>query len=80
MKISIFGLGYVGCVTAACLAQDGHSVIGVDINPQKVELISSGYSPIIEPKLDDLVAFAVSSGSLQASLIAKWQLTIVILA
>ena len=55
-KISIFGLGYVGTVTAACLAHKGHQVLGVDINPDKVEKLESGHSPIIEAGLEDLVA------------------------
>lgn len=68
MKISVFGLGYVGCVTAACLAQGEHEVIGVDINPHKVELIRSGHSPILEPGLDELVANVVQSEKLQVTL------------
>jgi GDP-mannose 6-dehydrogenase len=68
MKISVFGLGYVGCVTAACLARDGHTVIGVDVNPQKVELVGSGRSPVEEPGLDELVREVVKSGHLHASL------------
>ena len=66
MKIAVFGLGYVGCVSAACLANDGHMVIGVDVNPQKVASINAGQSPIIEPGLDALVASAVANGSLCA--------------
>ena len=62
MKISIFGLGYVGTVTAACLARDGHKVIGVDVNPQKVALISAGKSPIVEPQLGELLSVGVESG------------------
>lgn len=68
MKVSIFGLGYVGCVSAACLAQDGHDVIGVDVNPHKVELINAGQSPIVEPGLDELLSSLVQSGKLRASL------------
>ena len=55
-NVSIFGLGYVGSVTAACLARLGHRVLGVDINPEKVEILESGHSPIVEPGLQDLVA------------------------
>jgi GDP-mannose 6-dehydrogenase len=68
MRISIFGLGYVGCVTAACLSHDGNTVIGVDVNPLKVELIRSGQSPVVEPGLDELVAEGVRSGNLKVSL------------
>lgn len=67
MRISIFGLGYVGCVTAACLARDGHTVIGVDVNPQKVDLVGSGRSPVEEPGLDDLVREVVGLGHLRVS-------------
>jgi GDP-mannose 6-dehydrogenase len=55
-SVSIFGLGYVGSVTAACLARLGHRVLGVDINPEKVRILESGHSPIVEPGLQDLVA------------------------
>ncbi len=67
MKISIFGLGYVGCVTAACLAANGDTIIGVDVNPRKVHMIESGKSPISEPGLDDLLGKAVGSGHLCAT-------------
>lgn len=67
MRISLFGLGYVGCVTAACLARDGHTVVGVDVNSQKVELVGSGHSPVEEPGLDALIGQVVKSGHLQAS-------------
>ena len=64
MNVSIFGLGYVGCVTAACLARDGHHVIGVDVNAEKVAMINAGSSPIIEPGLADLVSRVVRQGRL----------------
>ncbi len=71
MRVSIFGLGYVGCVSAACLARDGHEVIGVDINPVKVASIAAGKSPIIEPGLDELMRTMVRSGQLRASIDAQ---------
>jgi GDP-mannose 6-dehydrogenase len=67
MKISIFGLGYVGAVTAGCLASKGHSIIGVDIHPQKVETLDRGESPIIEPGLEDLLKSAKSKNQLRAT-------------
>ncbi|RMF98388.1 MAG: UDP-glucose/GDP-mannose dehydrogenase family protein [Gammaproteobacteria bacterium] len=67
MRISIFGLGYVGAVSAACLARDGHEVIGVDPATHKVELINAGHSPIIEAGLEPLIAAAVDSGRLRAT-------------
>jgi GDP-mannose 6-dehydrogenase len=54
--ISIFGLGYVGTVTAACLAHEGKRVTGVDLSPAKVEAFDSGRSPIVEPAVADLIA------------------------
>ena len=55
MKVSVFGLGYVGCVSAAALAGDGHDVVGIDVNTDKVAAINAGCSPIVEPGLDDLL-------------------------
>ena len=55
-SISVFGLGYVGTVTAACLAHKGNTVIGVDLSPGKVEAMESGRSPIVEPKVSEMVA------------------------
>src|SRR5690242_10186209 len=67
MKISIFGLGYVGCVSAACFADKGHEVIGVDANPLKVEMINEGRSPIIEQGVEDLINKAVQENRLRAT-------------
>lgn len=67
MKISVFGLGYVGTVCAACFADQGHDVIGVDKSESKVELIRSGRSPIVERDIDDLIAQGVKSRRLTAT-------------
>ena len=64
MRIAIFGLGYVGSVSAGCLAAAGHDVIGVDVEPQKLALLQSGRSPVTEPGLDELLAEAVAAGRL----------------
>jgi len=72
LSISIFGLGYVGTVSAACLASKGHNVIGVDLNPDKVEMMDSGRSPVIEAQVSELVAAAKNEGSLQASCDASY--------
>jgi GDP-mannose 6-dehydrogenase len=62
MRISIFGLGYVGAVSLACLARDGHSVIGVDIDPAKLELIRSGKTPVVEEGMVELMERVAASG------------------
>lgn len=67
MKISIFGLGYVGAVTAACFARDGHEIVGVDVNPDKAALIAKGESPIIEPGLAKLLTAGVASGQIRTT-------------
>ena len=67
MKISIFGLGYVGAVSAGCLATDGHQVVGLDPNRTKVDLINQGVTPIIEKDIGDMIASAVNSGHLRAT-------------
>src|SRR5579863_810781 len=65
-SISVFGLGYVGTVTAACLAHKGNHVIGVDLNRSKVEAVTSGNSPIVEPGVGELVSHGHQSGHLRA--------------
>ncbi len=67
MKIAVFGLGYVGCVSAACLARQGHRVVGVDNNPEKVARIRRGESPILEAGVPEMIAEAVRRGSMEAT-------------
>jgi GDP-mannose 6-dehydrogenase len=67
MKVAIFGLGYVGSVTAACLAANGHDVWGVDVDTAKVDPITEGRSPVVEPGLDALMAGGVAAGTLHAT-------------
>jgi GDP-mannose 6-dehydrogenase len=64
--ISIFGLGYVGAVSLACLAENGHRVIGVDVNPLKADIINDGRSPIIEHGLEEMIRKGVASGAIRA--------------
>ena len=67
MRIAVFGIGYVGSVTAACLATAGHDVLAVDLHPGKVDAINAGRSPIVEAGLEPLVRDAVAAGALRAT-------------
>ena len=67
MRISIFGMGYVGCVSAGCFAELGHDIVAVEPNPTKVSMINAGKSPIIEERMDQLISSVVAAGRLKAS-------------
>ncbi|WP_030925973.1 nucleotide sugar dehydrogenase [Streptosporangium amethystogenes] len=67
MRISVFGLGYVGCVSAACLAAGGHEVVGVDVNPVKIDLITRGRAPVVEERIGELTSEMVRTGALRAT-------------
>ena len=67
MRINVYGLGYVGSVSAACLAAAGHDVLGIDIDQAKVDQISRGLSTVIEPGLEELIGSTVASGKLRAA-------------
>jgi GDP-mannose 6-dehydrogenase len=67
MNVSVFGLGYVGSVSAATFADDGHTVIGVDVNAAKVATVNEGRSPIVEPGLEELIRSTVAAGRLRAT-------------
>lgn len=71
MKISVFGIGYVGAVTSACLAESGNEVIAVDTDPVKISRINEGKSPIVEPGLEELIAENVRQGRLKATADAR---------
>src|SRR4051812_11849585 len=66
-RISVFGIGYVGTVSAACLARDGHDVMAVDVNQDKVDTLNQGLSPIIEPRLSESIRAGVRAGRLKAT-------------
>ena len=67
MRINIYGLGYVGSVSAACLAADGHHVLGIDIDRLKVDSINRGESAVVEPGLAELIQCGVKAGRLRAT-------------
>ena len=67
MRVSVFGLGYVGSVSAACFAEDGHEVVGVDVAPAKVQSLNEGRSPIVEKGLDELIRGNTANGRLRAT-------------
>ncbi len=67
MKVSVFGLGYVGAVSCACLPSLGHEVIGVDTNRTKVRMINDGQSPVVEEAINELIEAAVAQGKLRAT-------------
>jgi GDP-mannose 6-dehydrogenase len=67
MRLAVFGLGYVGCVSAACLAARGHKVTGVDVSPLKTEMIARGESPVVEEHVGELIAHAVRAGDLRTT-------------
>jgi len=67
IAVSVFGLGYVGCVSSACFAKQGHQVIGVDVSPSKVGMINAGMATIVETGIGEMVAEMVKSGRLSAT-------------
>lgn len=66
-RIAVFGMGYVGCVSAACLASRGNTVIGVDVNPDKAAMVNEGRTPVVEERIGELIAEQVASGRLRAT-------------
>ena len=68
MNVSVFGLGYVGCVSAAALAAEGHTVVGVDANPDKAASVNAGRSPIVEKGLDEVISRSAAAGALRATI------------
>jgi GDP-mannose 6-dehydrogenase len=67
MKVAVFGLGYAGMVSAACIARNGHEVWGIDIDPDKVATVERGESPVVEPGLDEIIAAGIADGTLHAT-------------
>ncbi len=70
-RVSVFGLGYVGCVSAACLARDGHDVVGMDVSASKVERVNAGHATILEEGIGELVREVVAAGKLRATTDAR---------
>ena len=75
MNISVFGLGYVGCVSSGCLAKNGHRVVGVDVNKTKVDQINSGRATIIEKEIDSIIAEQRKAGNLEATTDSKYAIS-----
>src|SRR3954452_19928188 len=67
LRVAVFGLGYVGCVSAACFADRGHVVVGVDVNPEKVALLAAAKPTVVEERIAELVEEGVASGRLRAT-------------
>jgi GDP-mannose 6-dehydrogenase len=67
VKVAVFGLGYVGSVTAAAMARDGHKIVGVDVSKPKIDALLSGRAPVLEPGLEELISEVVSDGRLRAT-------------
>ena len=67
MRVSVFGLGYVGTISTGCFANDDLDVIGVDVNPIKVDMVNAGRSPVVEPEIGDLISQGVETGRLRAT-------------
>ena len=67
MRVAVFGLGYVGCVSSACFAGEGHKITGVDVIQEKVDIINAARSPIVEPGLEEKIVEGVQSGRLTAT-------------
>ena len=73
IRVGVYGLGYVGCVSAVCLASQGCQVIGVDVNADKVDMLGRGLAPIIEDRIGEMTAEVVASGTLTVTTEARMQ-------
>ena len=69
MKVVIFGLGYVGFTAACCIASEGHSVVGIDVSPKKVEAIRAGRAPIVEPGVEEMLKDGLARGLIDAEVL-----------